>query len=80
MFGKDLKEQAMKIINYEKKEVIPLTDKQKESHENQEICYICQRKLCKDENNKKQFKKMQNVRYHCHYTGKIEVLLMVFVI
>ena len=55
MFGKDLKEQAMKIINYEKKEVIPLTDK---------------RQLCKDENNKKQFKKTQNVRYNCHYTGK----------
>ena len=27
MFCNDLKEQAMKIINYEKKEMIPLTDK-----------------------------------------------------
>ena len=32
MFCKDLKDQAMKIINYEKKEMIPLTDKEKETH------------------------------------------------
>ena len=31
MFCKDLKNQAKKIINYEKKEMIPLTDKEKES-------------------------------------------------
>ena len=54
MFCKDLKEQAMKIINYEKKEVIPLTDKEKESYENQEICYICEKEFCTDENNKKE--------------------------
>ena len=30
MFCKDLKEQAMKIINYEKKEMIALTEKEKE--------------------------------------------------
>ena len=54
MFCKDLNEQTMKIINYEKKEVIPITDKQKESYENQEICHICEKEFCKDENNKKQ--------------------------
>ena len=70
MFCKDLKDQAMKIINYEKKEMIPLTDKEKESYENQEICYICEKEHCTDENNKKEFKKMQKVRDHCHYTGK----------
>ena len=30
MLSKDLKEQAMKIINYEKKEMIPLTNEEKE--------------------------------------------------
>ena len=35
IFCKDLKSQVMKIINYEKKEMIPLTDKEKESYENQ---------------------------------------------
>ena len=40
IFSKDLKDQAMKIINYEKKKIMPLTDEQKETHENQKICYI----------------------------------------
>ena len=55
MFCKDLNEQTVKTINYEKKEVIPLTNKQKESYQNQEICDICEKEFCKDENNKKQF-------------------------
>ena len=56
MFCKDLKEQATKIINYEKKEMIPLTDEEKETHENQKICYICEQEFCMNENNKKEFK------------------------
>ena len=55
MFCKDLKEKAMKIINYGKKEMIPLTDKEKESFKNQEICYICEKEFCTVENNKKEF-------------------------
>ena len=35
MFFKDLKDQATKIINYEKKEMIPLTDEEKKKRENQ---------------------------------------------
>ena len=70
MFCKDLKDQAMKIINYEKKEMIPLTDKEKESYENQKVCYICEKEFFIDEENKKEFKKMQKVRDHFHYTGK----------
>ena len=31
IFCKDLKDQAMKIINYEKKEMIPLTDEEKDT-------------------------------------------------
>ena len=69
MFCKDLKDHAMKIINYEKKEMIPLTDKEKETHKNQKICYICEKEFCNDKNNK-EFKKIQKVRDHCHYTGK----------
>ena len=52
IFCKDLKDQAMKIINYEKKEMIPLTDKEKESYENQKICHKCEKEFCTDENNK----------------------------
>ena len=53
IFCKDLKGQVMKIINYEKKEMIPLTEEEKETHENQKICYICEQEFCMDENNKK---------------------------
>ena len=60
IFCKDLKDQAIKIINCEKKEMIPLTNEEKESYENQEICHIC----------KKEFNNDNKVRDHCHYTGK----------
>ena len=48
MFCKDLKEQAMKIMNYDKKKIIPLTDKEKETHENQNVCYICEKEFSTD--------------------------------
>ena len=70
IFCNDLKDQANKIINYEKKEMIPLTDDEKETYENQKICHICEEEFCTDENNKKKFKTMQKIRDHCHYTGK----------
>ena len=37
-FCKDLKEHATEIINYEKKEMIPLTDKENKSYEKQKVC------------------------------------------
>ena len=49
-FCKDLKDQAMKIINYEKKEIIPLTDEEKESYEKQKVCYICEKEFSTDKN------------------------------
>ena len=45
MFGKDLKNQAMKIINYEKKKVISLTNEDTESDEKQKICCICKKEF-----------------------------------
>ena len=51
----------MKVINCEKKEMIPLTNEEKESYENRKICHI----------SKKEFNNNNNkVRDHCHYTGK----------
>ena len=70
IFCEDLKDQAMKLINHEKKEMTSLTGEEKETHENQKICYICEQEFCTDENNKKEFKLKQKVRDHCHYTGK----------
>ena len=60
-FCKDLREHATKIINCEKKKMIPLTTKEEIDYNKQNICYIC----------KKEFdKKNYKVRDHCHYTGK----------
>ena len=52
IFCKDLRDQAMKIINHEKKEMIPLTNEEKETHENQKICYICEKEFCTNKNKK----------------------------
>ena len=69
MFTKKIREQAMKIINYEKKKEIILTNKEKESYEKQEICYICEKEFCTDEKDK-EYKDKKKVRDHFHYTGK----------
>ena len=41
----------MKIINFEKKEMIPLTET--ESYEKQKVCYICEKEFSTDKNDKK---------------------------
>ena len=69
-FCKDVREHAMLIINYEKKEVIPLTDKENKSYEKQKVYYICKKELSTDENKKTEFKLYHKVKDHCHYTGK----------
>ena len=61
-FCSDLKKLGTKIINYEQKEMIPLTAKENKFYEEQKECYICQIKF--------KFKLYQKVRDHCHYTGK----------
>ena len=43
---KKLKARAMKIINYEKKEMIPLTKEENKSYKEQETCHIYQEKFC----------------------------------
>ena len=69
-FCKGLRDRAMKIINYEEKEMIPLTDKENKSYEKQKVCYICKKEFSTDENNKNAFKLYHKVRDHCHYTEK----------
>ena len=60
----------MKIINYEEKGMIPLTDEEEESYENHDVCHICEKEFCTNKNNKKEFKSYCKVRDHCHYAGK----------
>ena len=69
-FCKDLRDHAIKIINFEKKEVIALIDKENKSYKKQKLCYICKKEIRTDENDKNAFKLYYKVRDHCHYTGK----------
>ena len=66
---KDFRDQAIKNINYKKKEMIPLTDEGTDFYENQKVCHICKIELSTDDDNKK----YQKVRGHCHYTGKFRI-------
>ena len=63
-FCKDLREHATKIINYKKKDMIPLTKKEEENYNNQKVCYICKKEFDKSD------KKHHKVRDHCHYSDK----------
>ena len=65
-FCLDLREYATKIINYEKKEMIPLTKTEEKNHNKQEVCHICKKGFSTGDSNRKYHK----VRDHCHYTGK----------
>ena len=66
--SKDLREHAMKIINYEKKEMMALTDEENKSYEKQKVCYIFKKEFNTDENGKNVFKLYHKVKDHCHYT------------
>ena len=66
---KKLREHTMKIINYEEKEMIPLTDKENKFYEEQEACHIFEGKFCADEDDEN-YKNKKMVKDHCHYIRK----------
>ena len=66
---KKLKEPAMKIINYEKKEMVPLTKEENKSYEKQEEFHIYEDKFCMDKDDEDYINR-KKVKDHCHYTGK----------
>ena len=65
---KKLKEYAMKIINYEEKEMMPLEENK--SYEDQQACHICEGKFCTDEDDE-DYKNKKKVKHNCCYTGNI---------
>ena len=73
---KNLKEHATKIINYEKKEMIPLTNEENKSYEKQNVCYICKKEFSSDDDDKKYQKVIDIVITQ----ENLEELLTVFVI
>ena len=56
-FCESLREHLLKIINFEKKKMIPLTHEEYESYLNQIKCPICKKKYWK-------------VKIYCHLAGK----------
>ena len=65
-----IRDRATEIVNYNEKEIIPLTDKESKSYEKQKVCHICKKESCTNENDENKFKKYHKVRDHCHFTGK----------
>ena len=58
----------MKTINYEEKEMIPLTYGDNKDEE-QEACHICEEKFCMDKDGQN-YKNKRRVTDHYYYTGK----------
>ena len=52
-FCLDLREHETKIINYEKKELMPLTKEEKKMHNEQKVSYICKKRFSPDDDKKK---------------------------
>ena len=69
-FCKEIRRLAAEIINYKKREMIPLTDKATEFYEKQKVCYICRKEFSADKNEENEFELYHKVRDLCHYTGK----------
>ena len=72
-FCKDLKEHATRIINHEKKKIIPLTKEEKINYNDQKVCYICKKEFDTIDTAKSsslERKTNHKVRDHCHHTGK----------
>ena len=58
----------MEIINYEKKEIIPLTYDENRYYEKKKYCQISQKKtFWYDKENKNKFNNYRKVRDHDHY-------------
>ena len=81
IFCKDLRNQATKTINYEKKKETISTNEEKESYENQKNCHICEKEFCTDKNNEKEFKlKQKKSEITIIMQENIEELLIVIAI
>ena len=61
VFYKILKEQVERNLLEKKKEMMPLTDEENRSHENQKLCHVCRKLFTKDD---------KKVKDHCHFIGK----------
>ena len=75
-FCLNLREHATKIINYEKKKMIPLTKKEEKKHNKQKVCYMCKKEFHTDDSDKNYHK----VKIIVIIQENIEVQLIISVI
>ena len=62
---KNLKEYAIKIINFEKKKMLPLTSKELKFCKEADKCYICEIRFFKSSSNSINYRKFRD---HSHFT------------
>ena len=67
-FCKDLKDHAIKIIDFKKKAMIPLTKEEKDNYNKENICHIFKKEFNNDTTESSSLE--CKVRDHCHFTGK----------
>ena len=67
MLCTSLREHATKVINFEKKKMLPLTKKELKLQQDATECYIWGKTFLKKFENDKNY---QKVRDHCHFTGE----------
>ena len=63
--SEDLKEHATKIINFEKRKMIPLSYKENNSYKKQKVCYIYKKEFNTDKNDINSFKLYHNFKLYC---------------
>ena len=56
-------------IDYKKRDIIPLTQKENNFYNEQEIYHTCKDAFCEDKDDKDYISR-KKVKDHCHYTGK----------
>ena len=66
-FYSSLKENAINIIDFEKKKMLPLKKEKLKSHQDATVCYVSGKRFSKQFAKDKNYRK---VRDHCHFTGK----------
>ena len=65
-----LREHAAGVISFEKKKMLPLTEKELKLHQYATQCYICRKKLMKKKKKIAKDKHHWKVRDDCHFRGK----------
>ena len=66
-FCTTLREHATYILNYEKKEMLPLTKEELKLYQYTRNCYICGKGIFQKLTKSRIYRKVKD---HCHYTGK----------